>query len=203
MSNNLKFEFDFDEVIEGIKQGVIRELSEVSFDEAKNSVINQLKSEIKNEVKLTYKDESELKDEIKKEIKDKVYNTLIDEVSGKYLIQFDSYVETQLTKNPDKLDKLQSDIRNKVSNDLYNDLYSSLQDEMNTKIKSITTQLINNIGGNNLKVAGTEQMITKEEYDNLVHRNEILEALEQGGVDNWNWYGESLKQYFGEDDEEE
>ena len=56
MSNNLKFEFDFDEVIEGIKQGVIRELSEVSFDEAKNSVINQLKSEIKNEVCSDFED---------------------------------------------------------------------------------------------------------------------------------------------------
>lgn len=202
MSNNLKFEFDFDEVFEGIKQGVIRELAETNFSEARNSVINQLKSEIKNEIKLTYKDEYELRDEIKKEIKDKVFKTLIDEVSGKYLNQFDSYIESQLAKNPDRLGKLQSEIRDKVSEDLYNDLYSNLQHEINTKVKTVVAKLVNNLGGKNLKVKGTNQMITKEEYDNLVHRSEILEALEQGGVDNWEWYGESIQQYFGNDEED-
>ena len=47
MGTPLKFEFDFDEVFEGIKQGVIRELSETNFDEAKKSAINQIKSEVK------------------------------------------------------------------------------------------------------------------------------------------------------------
>ena len=47
MGNNLKFEFSFDEVFEGIKQGVIRELSETNFDIAKDQVVEQLKSEIK------------------------------------------------------------------------------------------------------------------------------------------------------------
>lgn len=200
MSNNLKFEFDFDEVFEGIKQGVIRELAETNFDEARNSVINQLKSEIKSEIRLTYNDEYTLKDEIKKEIKEKVYKTLMDEVSGKYLNQFDNYIETQLTKNPERLEKLQSEIRSKVVKELYDDLYSNLQYEMNSKIKSITAQFVNNLGGNNLKITGTDQMITKEEYDNLVHRNEVLEALEQGGVDNWEWYGESISQYFGDNE---
>jgi hypothetical protein len=44
-----------------------------------------------------------------------------------------------------------------------------------------------------------DEIITKEEYDNLVHRSETLEALEQGGVDNWEWYGDSIKQYFNQD----
>ena len=35
MSTPLKFEFDFEEVFEGIKQGVIRELEEMNFDAAK------------------------------------------------------------------------------------------------------------------------------------------------------------------------
>ena len=38
--------------------------------------------------------------------------------------------------------------------------------------------------------------ISKEEYDKLIHRDEILTALENGGVDNWEWYGESLSNYF-------
>ena len=58
MGTPLKFEFDFDEVFEGIKQGVIRELSETNFDEAKESAINQIKSEVKEKLALTYNDES-------------------------------------------------------------------------------------------------------------------------------------------------
>jgi len=202
MSNNLKFEFDFDEVFEGIKQGVIRELSETNFEEAKNSVVNQLKSEIKNEIKLTYSDENVLKDEIKNEIKDKVYNTLLKEVSEKYLIQFDSYIETQLTKNPARLEKLQSEIKSKVIDDLYYDLRTTIQSEINEKNKALVSQIMNAVGGNNLKISGTDKVITEEEYKNLVHRNEVLEALEQGGVDNWEWYGESIQQYFKEEAED-
>lgn len=35
--------------------------------------------------------------------------------------------------------------------------------------------------------------ISMGEYDNLLKRVEILQALEAGGVDNWQWYDESLK----------
>ena len=80
MGTPLKFEFDFDEVFEGIKQGVIRELSETNFDEAKESAINSIKSEVKTKIALTYRDENELKDEIKKEIKEKVFEKLIKDV---------------------------------------------------------------------------------------------------------------------------
>lgn len=34
--------------------------------------------------------------------------------------------------------------------------------------------------------------ISKQEYDQLVKDSEILEALYAGGVDNWEWYDESL-----------
>lgn len=37
------------------------------------------------------------------------------------------------------------------------------------------------------------QKITTGEYDQLLKRGEILTALEAGGVDNWEWYDESLK----------
>lgn len=42
--------------------------------------------------------------------------------------------------------------------------------------------------------------LSKAEYDELIQRSEILAALEQGGVDNWEWYGQSLKDYFGEEE---
>jgi hypothetical protein len=34
--------------------------------------------------------------------------------------------------------------------------------------------------------------ITKKEYESLLRDRDILAALESGGVDNWEWYGESL-----------
>lgn len=42
--------------------------------------------------------------------------------------------------------------------------------------------------------------ITKKEYSHLLDRAFKLECLENGGVDNWEWYGESMKPYFGDDD---
>ena len=37
--------------------------------------------------------------------------------------------------------------------------------------------------------------IKKSEYDYLIDRDLELTALENGGVDNWEWYEESLKEY--------
>lgn len=39
-----------------------------------------------------------------------------------------------------------------------------------------------------------DKKITMKEYNELLKRDEILTALEAGGVDNWEWYGESLKE---------
>ncbi|QWK78602.1 hypothetical protein [Ochrobactrum sp. BTU1] len=46
--------------------------------------------------------------------------------------------------------------------------------------------------------------ISKKEYDSLLDSSNKLNCLENGGVDNWEWYYESLKQggYF-EDEEDE
>jgi len=103
MGTSLKFEFDFDEVFEGIKQGVIRELSETNFEEAKESAINSIKSEVNTKIALTYRDENELKDEIKNEIKEKVFENLIKDIDEKYLEKFEVYVNEQLCKNPDRI----------------------------------------------------------------------------------------------------
>lgn len=37
----------------------------------------------------------------------------------------------------------------------------------------------------------------------LERNNRKLKALEQGGVDNWEWYSESLKNFFKEEGQEE
>lgn len=38
--------------------------------------------------------------------------------------------------------------------------------------------------------------ITLEEYKSLLKDREKLQALERGGVDNWEWYSDSLEEYF-------
>jgi hypothetical protein len=38
----------------------------------------------------------------------------------------------------------------------------------------------------------SEITITKTEYRRLLKRDLVLERLEIGGVDNWEWYGASL-----------
>lgn len=47
--------------------------------------------------------------------------------------------------------------------------------------------------------------ITKEEYDQLVDRDFKLSCLENGGVDNWEWYCDSLQDggYFDEEEDEQ
>ncbi len=199
MGTPLKFEFDFDEVFEGIKQGVIRELSETNFDEAKESAINQIKNEVKSKLRLTYSDEYELKNEIKQEIKEKVFEKLIEDVDDKYLEQFESYLNEQLCKNPERLKELKEDIVEKTCDDLYTNLYDSIKSDVTKQVKEAVSQLCNVISGNGIKLEGTNKSISKKEYEELLDRDRKLTALEHGGVDNWEWYGESLAQYYDGD----
>lgn len=39
-------------------------------------------------------------------------------------------------------------------------------------------------------------VITKVEYDKLKKSAHALRCLEAGGVDNWEWYSESLQPYY-------
>ncbi len=201
MGTPLKFEFDFDEVFEGIKQGVIRELSETNFDEAKESAVNQIKDEVKGKLLFTYSDEYELKNEIKQEIKEKVFEKLIGDVDSKYLEQFESYVNEQLCKNPERLKDLREDIIEKTSDDLYTNLYGSIKSDVTKQVKEAVSQLCNVISGNGIKLEGTNKSISKKEYEELLDRDRKLTALEHGGVDNWEWYGESLAQYYDGENE--
>lgn len=38
--------------------------------------------------------------------------------------------------------------------------------------------------------------ISDDRLKELEDKEERLDALERGGVDNWEWYGESLSDYF-------
>lgn len=39
----------------------------------------------------------------------------------------------------------------------------------------------------------TKRIIEEDELLDLLNSRNILTALEQGGVDNWEWYGDSLE----------
>jgi hypothetical protein len=45
--------------------------------------------------------------------------------------------------------------------------------------------------------------LDRKTYEQLVLDSRILHALYAGGVDNWEWYDESLRDLRGEDDDEE
>lgn len=42
--------------------------------------------------------------------------------------------------------------------------------------------------------------ISKREYDNLLKAQRKLQALENGGVDNWEWYSEALSELRKEEE---
>lgn len=184
MDSKLKFEFDFDEVFEGIKQGVVRELSEMEFSAARDTAIRQVKDEVKREVTICYSDMSQLKDEIKKEVKDKVYNQLIEEAREKYVDQFDNYVQEQLSKNPDRLKEIRNEIVSTTSDSLYRDLYRSIRSDMQDQMNNV----LNAISGCGVRIQGSNHTISQEEYEELLERDKQLTILENWGVDNWEGY---------------
>lgn len=49
----------------------------------------------------------------------------------------------------------------------------------------------------------TKVTITQAEYDKMQRDISKLRALESGGVDNWEWYGESLKEWNKENEIDE
>lgn len=45
--------------------------------------------------------------------------------------------------------------------------------------------------------------IEKDRYEQLLDYEKQLNALHNGGVDNWEWYGESMKEYHEQKEKEE
>ena len=42
----------------------------------------------------------------------------------------------------------------------------------------------------------TDVTMTLQRFEYLINRDKLLSALEAGGVDNWEWYGESTREYY-------
>lgn len=184
MGNKFKFEFDFDEVLEGIKQGVIRELSEMEFDGAKDAAIRDVKAELKKAIQLSYSDVSEVKNEIKNELKTRVYDEILKETKERYLSQLNEYLENQLLRNPDRLSCVQDEVKDEAVSLLYSNLYRDVRSEIQNKINNV----LNLIGGAGVKIQGSGQTISQEEYEELLQSDRKLCALERAGVDNWEGY---------------
>lgn len=53
----------------------------------------------------------------------------------------------------------------------------------------------------NSNISAKNQMMIINYISNLENRDATLCALEAGGVDNWEWYGESIKDFFREEEE--
>jgi hypothetical protein len=45
-----------------------------------------------------------------------------------------------------------------------------------------------------------EEMVTisKKKYESLLEDSRVLDALHAGGVDNWEWYSESIQEHYPE-----
>lgn len=54
----------------------------------------------------------------------------------------------------------------------------------------------------NSNISAKNQMMIINYISGLENRDAILSALEAGGVDNWEWYGESIRDFFREEKEE-
>ena len=43
------------------------------------------------------------------------------------------------------------------------------------------------------------EIVSKEDYDELLERDKKLGALEAGGVENWQWYDDSMESMWGDE----
>lgn len=74
----------------------------------------------------------------------------------------------------------------------------TLDDKMMLSMKN--SKISHLITNSNMSI---EDQITVINYISILEsRDTILCALEAGGVDNWEWYGESIKKFLGEEEEE-
>lgn len=62
---------------------------------------------------------------------------------------------------------------------------------------------IKNLIINNKEFTNEEKVAILDYIEELEDRDKKLTALEFGGVDNWEWYSESLQDYYFEDEDEE
>jgi len=133
-----------------------------------------------------WKENEQLRDKIKGN--KNVLDGLIDIVAeNKALIKEQ---EKRLKDNEDKIKQSDAVVENRKS---LKEFAIKDYDKLTADIKKLESQ-------KNLIIVGSEVKVEYKDYQYLLKRDEELSALESGGVDNWEWYGESLKNYF-EDEE--
>lgn len=113
-----------------------------------------------------------------------VLNGLIDIVAeNKSLIK---QQEKTLSDNKEEIRKMDAIVENRKA---LTEIVIKDYDKLTSDIKELESQ-------KNLIIVGSDVKIEYSEYEQLLKRDEKLTALENGGVDNWEWYFESLKNYF-------
>lgn len=116
-----------------------------------------------------------------------VLNGLIDIVAeNKSLIK---HQEKQLSDNKEEIRKIDAIVENRKS---LTEIVIKDYEKLEADIKAMESQ-------KKLIIVDSEVKISYADYQELLDRNEKLTALENGGVDNWEWYSESLKNYLKED----
>lgn len=102
--------------------------------------------------------------------------------TGKYDVNILKLIERTLKQNKESSEKLQ-ELKNKQIEDakIVNDLHYKRIEELKSEYESKIKQLVEDF----------KSSIPINEYE-VRKRLDMLEALEIGGVDNWEWYGESL-----------
>lgn len=204
MENNkckMHFEFDWDEVFEGIKQGVIRELSEANFDTIVNLAINDVKNELRNKIRLTYSDESQIREEIKKEIKDKVWLTLIQETKNQYSDMLLNKYRERFIDDDKELNDIKRQVIWELKEELYHNIYSEIKTSVVYDTKERLYKSIDEFLGRLISVENSNQTISQEEYEELCDASGKFYALERWGVDNWSGYDDAMNEFHNDNGE--
>ena len=70
------------------------------------------------------------------------------------------------------------------------------------RLDSGRTEIVGCVGLTAVSMSDRDMVnVSKREYEELLRRDRKLRALENGGVDNWEWYGEALSSMDDEEDD--
>jgi len=201
----MNFEFDWEEVFNGIKLGVQKEITDELVGEIYDNGIRQLKENI-----FGYREERDIVEDIKKTIVDKISDKLYNEVfKDKYeqiKAKVDESVNVAIKKIQNNIGNITSNAENKIINACIDKLFYQYEDRVKKQVQTHGVELFEKLlnGSNDTKTLSNISSdkyatIDKGEYDMLKSRDRRLTALENGGVDNWEWYGDALASLDKED----
>ena len=197
----MNFQFDWNEVFEGVKQGVIRELSEANFESIVNMAVSDVKNEFRNKIRLTYSDENQIRDEIKKEIEEKVLLTLIQETKNQYSDMLLNKYKKLFIDSDIEFNDIKKQVVWKLKEDLYHNIYSEIKTSVVYDVKEKLYKSFDGIFGRLISVQNSSQTISQEEYEELCDASGKFYALERWGVANWTGYDDAMHEYHSNNGE--